>query len=232
MNLFSRIALTGLLAVAVVGCSTPAENGPEHAFVAANSFPIRVEPQVATLVVQMDADGQGLMPGEADRIVAFADVWKSRGHGALSVSAPRGTTNEVKAQSAVKSVHKILSSQAIAKSAVRTSHYKGAANDPDAPITLSFVTDVAVGPECGTDWSQNLASAPRNLPWAEFGCSTQSNFAAVLEDPRDLQRARGFDKADAGRRATVMQKYRDGKGTATEVDAQKDSGYVSELKTE
>lgn len=232
MNLFSRMAITGFLAAAVAGCATPAENGPEHAFVAEKSFPIRVEPQVATLVVQVDADGHGLLPGEADRIVSFAGEWKSRGHGALSVSAPSGTANASKAQSAIQAINKILSAQEISKSAIRASTYRGAANDTDAPITLSFVTDVAVGPECGTDWSQNMAAAPRNLPWSEFGCSTQSNIAAVLEDPRDLQRPRGSDKADAMRRTTVVQKYREGKSTATEVQADKDSGNVSEMKAE
>ncbi|NJN37124.1 MAG: hypothetical protein HC794_08815 [Nitrospiraceae bacterium] len=48
------------------------------------------------------------------------------------------------------------------------------------------MTYVATAAECGSNWTENLAFAPRNLPWPEFGCSTQHNFAAIVANPRDL----------------------------------------------
>ncbi|MEQ1755248.1 MAG: CpaD family pilus assembly protein [Micropepsaceae bacterium] len=230
MKVFSRFAVIGLLAASVAGCATPAENSAANHYDAGKAFPIRVEPQIATLVVLVDSEGGGIVRGEQDRIQAFAEQWKARGHGALSVSVPTGTANQASANSAMSQVAKILSESDIGKKSFRVSSYKGAANDSDAPITLSFITDVAVAPECGTDWSENMAFTPRNLPWADFGCSSQHNLAAMIEDPRDLDHPRATDKADAMRRSTVLQKYRQGEATYTTLTGTRDSGVVSDMK--
>lgn len=232
MKIFSRLALVGLFAASVSGCATPAENSAANYYDAEKAFPIKVEPQIATLVVLVDADGSGIVRGEEDRIAAFAELWKARGHGALSATVPSGTANQSSASSAMNQVAKILSANNISKKSVRVSTYKGAANDDDAPITLSFVTDVAVAAECGTDWSENLGFNPRNLPWADFGCSSQHNLAAMIEDPRDLDHPRAGDKADAMRRGTVLQKYRQGEPTYTTLTGTRDSGVVSDMKTQ
>jgi len=52
----------------------------------------------------------------------------------------------------------------------------------------------------------------------------------MLEDPRDLDHPRATDKADALRRNTVLQKYRAGEPTYTNITAKTDSGSVSDMK--
>ena len=228
MKRLSRIILLGLIAASAAGCASPAENGQVNLSDSRSNFPIKVEPQVATLTVQVDRDGQGIMRGDDDRIIAFAEQWKARGHGLLSIAAPGGTANQSAAKSAVNDVHRILAANGVNKSSVRMSVYRGAANDVGAPITLSFITDVASAADCGKDWSENIGFSPRNLPWPEFGCSTQHNFAASLDDPRDLVAPRASDSADASRRATVLQKYRQGVSTQTTA-TEADSGKVSNI---
>jgi pilus assembly protein CpaD len=232
MSLIARFILVGVSAASIVGCASPVENSTAQLFTAEKAYPIKVEPQVVTLVVLVDADGRGLSNGESDRIAAFAEQWKETGHGAITLSAPGGTSNQTRATDALKSVSKLLAGHQVPKPLIKTSIYPGAANDVDAPITLSFVTDTAVAAECGQNWSENMSFTPRNTPWPEFGCSTQHNFAAMLEDPRDLTRPRASDRADAMRRGTVLKKYREGTGTATTVEGDKDSGYVSDLNKE
>jgi type IV pilus biogenesis protein CpaD/CtpE len=56
---------------------------------------------VATLVVLVDPDGRGIVGGEDEGIVSFAEQWKLRGHGAMTVTVPRGTANEADAQAAI-----------------------------------------------------------------------------------------------------------------------------------
>jgi pilus assembly protein CpaD len=74
-----------------------------------------------------------------------------------------------------------------------------------------------------------MAFAPRNLPWPEFGCSSQHNLAAIIEDPRDLERPRTLDKPDALRRSDMLQKYRKGQPTYTKRSSDEDSGQVSKV---
>jgi pilus assembly protein CpaD len=230
MRGFKSLAVLVVLAASVTGCASPAENSVAQLYSAEANFPIKVEPQVATLVVQVDEDGRGIAAGEEDGVRAFAEQWKSRGHGDLSITVPKGTANDVDARDAAADVAKILKSAGVDAGSIQVADYKGAANDANAPLTLSFVADTAVAAECGQNWSENMAFTPRNQPWPDFGCSTQHNLAAMVEDPRDLEHPHATDKADALRRNTVLQKYRAGEPTYTNITTKNDSGAVSDIK--
>jgi pilus assembly protein CpaD len=49
-----------------------------------------------------------------------------------------------------------------------------------------------------------------NRPYYNFGCSTQQNLAAMVENPEDLVQPRASTPAYAARRQTVIEKYRKG----------------------
>jgi len=232
MRGFKSLAVLVVLAASVTGCATPAENSVAQLYSVQKNFPIKVEPQVATLVVEVADDGRGLAVGEDDNIRSFAEQWKSRGHGGMSITVPKGTANDADAQSAVGAVTKILKSAGVDRGSIQVANYKGAANDANAPLTLSFVADMAVAVECGQNWSENMAFTPRNQPWPDFGCSSQHNLAAMIEDPRDLDHPHPADKADAERRNTVLQKYRKGEPTYTDVTGTRDTGLASDMKTQ
>jgi pilus assembly protein CpaD len=83
----------------------------------------------------------------------------------------------------------------------------------EAPIIVSFARYEARAPECAPLWEQDLAHQSNNQPWESFGCATQANLAAMVEDPADLLRPRASDPRDSGRRDTVMEAYREGDTT-------------------
>lgn len=227
----NRIALSialGFVGIAASACtSPPLTNGPGQLADVQTAYPITVEPQVATLVVRVDDGLQALGRGEDQRVRAFVDQWKARGQGMLNAASPTGTPNQAAATAALGQIKKLLAAHGVEKGSVQYTSYRPAEGDNQAPITLSFVTYVATAVECGGDWSENLAFTPRNLPWPEFGCSTQHNFAAIVADPRDLIEPRSSDPADALRRGTVMEKYRAGMPTRTSDDSDASSGQVS-----
>jgi pilus assembly protein CpaD len=230
MNRIAPFIALGLVGIAATACTRPPlTNGPQQLVNIEEAYPITVEPQVATLVVQVDEGLQSIGRGEGDRVRAFVDHWKARGQGMLNAAAPTGTPNQAAAASALSQLKKLLAAHGVDKGSVQYSSYRPAAGDTDAPITLSFVTYVASAAECGRDWSQNLAFTPRNLPWPEFGCSTQHNMAAAISDPRDLIEPRASDSADPARRSTVLEKYRRGEPTRTTADSDADSGKVSKV---
>lgn len=218
------------LAAAVTACtSPPLTNGPRQLADVEAAHPITVEPQVATLVVAVDDGLQSLGRGEDQRVRAFVEHWKARGQGVLNAASPTGTPNQAAVAAALGQIKKVLAANGVGKNSVQYSSYKPADGDNQAPITLSFVTYVATAPECGGNWSENLSFNPRNLPWPEFGCSTQHNFAAIIADPRDLIEPRTSDPADAMRRSTVLEKYREGTATRTQDDSGAGSGQVSSV---
>jgi pilus assembly protein CpaD len=226
MNHTFRLFALGLIGFSAAACTNPATNGPQHAMPIDQVYPITVEPQVATLVVRVDEGLQSIARGEEARVQVFAERWKTRGQGMLNVAAPTGGPNQAAAAAAAEELRHILAESGIDGASMQFSSYRAADGDARAPITLSFVTYAAHAAECGVDWSSNLSYSPRNLPWPEFGCSTQHNFAAIVSDPRDLIEPAPSEAIDANRRATVFEKYRKGELTGAK-RAEDASGEVA-----
>ena len=228
MKNFLRFMALGLVGVAAASCTNPATNGPAQAFDVDKVYPITVEPQVATLVVQVDEGLQNVARGEDQRVRAFAQRWQMRGQGLLNAATPTGTTSQAATASALAQVKLILADSGVDMKSVQFTTYPAANGQTNAPITLSFVTYAATAAvDCGKNWSQNMAYTPRNMPWPEFGCSTQHNMAAIISDPRDLVEPRTSDSPDPNRRSTVLEMYRAGKQTVTPSTDKSDSGEVS-----
>jgi pilus assembly protein CpaD len=231
MNRTSPLFALALAGVAASGCTAPPlNNDSRHLYSAEQRFPIVVEPQVVTLAVRTDGDLASLARGEDVRIAAFAQRWKARGQGLLNVATAGGASND----GAVAQLRKVLASNGVDKKSMHFSSYPPATGEENPPITLSFVAYAATASECGQDWSQNMGFSPRNLPWAEFGCATQRNVAAVVADPRDLIEPRTSDPADAQRRSIVIsEKYQNGLLTRAEgSDDDADSGRTSKVGNE
>jgi pilus assembly protein CpaD len=220
-----RLLALGVVAVGAAGCATPLVNGGGQSLSPQERFPITVEPQVVTMAVSVDDGMQRLAPGESDRVRAFAERWKARGQGMINAAAPVGSSNRAAAKAGLDEVKRILRAAGVQTAAVNVSSYR-ADNDPRAPITLSFVTLAATAAECGVDWSENLGWTPRNMPWPDFGCTSQHNFAAMVADPRDLIEPRTSDPADAARRSQVLDNHRKGIVTQSQRNAD-DTGIVS-----
>lgn len=224
-----RLMALGLVGLAASACTVPMANTEEQAIAIDQIYPITVEPQVVTLAVGIDDGMQGIARGEDQRIRSFVERWKDRGQGQLNAATPTGGANQAAAWAAMEQVKKVLSKSGVERSSVQFTSYRAAEGDQQAPITISFVTYAASAPECGGDWSENLGYTPRNMPWPEFGCSTQRNMAAVIADPRDLVEPRASETTDSARRSTVLEKYRKGETTGAASTNGADSGAVSKV---
>ncbi|HYE00971.1 MAG TPA: CpaD family pilus assembly lipoprotein [Alphaproteobacteria bacterium] len=77
-----------------------------------------------------------------------------------------------------------------------------------ASLSLAFALRRAVPPECNAvPW---WGYEPLNWPSANFGCATQHNLAAMVEDANDFLVFRPLDPRDVQRGNLVIQKYRRG----------------------
>ena len=67
-----------------------------------------------------------------------------------------------------------------------------------------------------------------NVHYWNFGCASQRNLAAMVENPADLVQPRGETPPYTGRRTTVLDKYHRGESSAT-VYPDKDQGKISDV---
>ena len=94
------------------------------------------------------------------------------------------------------------------------------------PVKLIFEAVIA-SPQCGL-WPEDVSGDWRNHPFYNFGCSTQQNFAEMLDDPRDLEGPHASDPRYDARRDTVFGKYARGEPTAAQ-SSDEEAGKASNI---
>jgi pilus assembly protein CpaD len=209
------LSLAAIFSAALLSGCMPLFKTEKDVFDVEERHPIVVEPDMATVSVPVADKAAGLDPQGARDLRAFLAVYKARGHGPLTVARPLGSSNEKVARRVSDDILRLATEVGVDPIDVMPQTYQVSAGAPSAPVTVSFTRFVAsVGP-CG-DWTHNYASTPRNLEMPNFGCATQNNIAAMLEDPHDLVGPRNLGPADAERRTQVFAKYRKGVTTVTD----------------
>lgn len=207
----SRLPLLLLSVSALTACaSVPTPEGPPVSS-AADRHRIEVT-QTAERIEIPVANGDVALSAEArSTLRTFAGNYLRYGHGALVLSSPSGGANSDSASVLAHETRMALVDSGVSYAAVAGSTYDG--SGAEAPIIVSFARFEAQAPECAPLWEQDLAHQSNNQPWASFGCATQANLAALVEDPADLLRPRNMDPRDGDRRDTVMDAYRAGEQT-------------------
>ncbi len=205
---FFRVA--SLLAVLAAGsCAAPMNDGEGLMDDPIVNHPIDVQPHYHSLKLSFSAPDAGLMPDDAQHFDAFVADFMQHGNGAISISVPAGSD----ATAAIAYFGERLADAGVPRDRilVGTRELSGG----DGRVEIGYIGYGVETAPCG-DWSHNLANTSSNRVSADFGCSTQHNFAAEIADPRDLIAPHPMDASDAPRRATVYDNYRNGKPTAAE----------------
>jgi pilus assembly protein CpaD len=84
-------------------------------------------------------------------------------------------------------------------------------------VRLAFNHIAATTAPCGP-WTDDIMRTETNRHYGSFGCATQQNLAAAVDNPLDLLYPRGLAPADAVRRADVLSKYRTGAKFSSETN--------------
>ncbi len=213
----SRLPLfvLGLTALGACAGVPPPPEGVHPTPTAADLHRIHVTQSAERLEVPVRPGDETLSHADRAQLQRFAGGYLRYGHGALVLSTPSGGANSDTASVLANETRRALVDAGVSYAAVAGSSYD-ASGRADAPIIVSFARYEAHAPECAPLWEQDLAHQSNNQPWESFGCATQANLAALVEDPADLLRPRAEDPRDAGRRDTVMDAYREGSTTHAE----------------
>src|SRR6266702_1444412 len=191
--------------------------------------PIAVTEANRSIVVFVGhARGSLTTPQRAD-VLGLARVWAQEGTGAITVDVPVDTPNSRAAAASCREIQGLLLAGGVPSHAIALHH-----DHPDEPrtlatIRLSYPRMAAVAGPCGV-WPADLGPSiddPRyteNKPYHNFGCASQRNLAAMIDNPADLEQPRSETAAYTARRSAGFEKYRKGETTTTnypEVDKAK-----------
>ena len=218
---FAPLAFAGLLAGCATDSKTP--DGVHEAMVPTEQYPLRVSEDPSQ--IRLAAHPQGLSEGQRAALEGLADRWLQEGGGPVTIRVPNAGVDPRSADVTSGQAATLLRSLGVPGEQIRRVGYE--ASGDGAPIVVAYATYHAEIPRCGLKWG-NLSTNGQNKPMENFGCAVSANMAAQIADPADIAAPRAFAPTDAGRRTTVIDKYRQGDRTSGAVEAGA-SGNVSSL---
>lgn len=216
----AKLALLATFPLVIAGCRH-FDTGPKVAgwsvVEPSQRHPILVSEQPTNLNIRVPVGSSGLTPVQRSRVLEFASAFKSNkgGQSHIVLAVPSSAPNESAAVSAADDIRRLLLHRGFNESEIAVEAYYDERN-PQPPIRLSYLRYVAEGPQCGLNWSENLAKDYKNTHYPEFGCSQQRNLAAQIANPADLLGPRPMDQRYGARRDVIMDKWTNGQTTGAE----------------
>jgi pilus assembly protein CpaD len=208
-------ALAGLAACA----SAPSDEGPSKtSVVETQQWMDRVKVTSAPDEIILAPHATGLSTNQSAALESLLSRWLEAEARELVVTAPN------KAGAMASQIRDRLVMLGAPGARVRVVGFDPVGPEDDT-IRVGFLRYEAQPLKCGQRW-ENLTATRNNTVYDNFGCATAANLAAQVANPEDLVRPRDMDPADAGRRGTVLGKYRKGELTTAAKDDQA-SGTIS-----
>ena len=148
------------------------------------------------------------------------------------IELPTATKNEIAAANALHETRAILSAAGVPPHVIEVRPYRSVDPRKLATLKLNYSTMVADAGPCGTLARRSRPHlrppAQRERSVFQFGCATQRNLAAMVDNKADLVQPRSEVPPYTGRRTTVLDKYHRGEPTQT-IDPDKSKGKISEV---
>jgi pilus assembly protein CpaD len=189
--------------------------------------PIAITEANRSIVVFVGHGRGGLTASQRDDVAGLARTWVREGTGAVVADLPVDTPNAKAASMTFGEIRSVFTAGGVPSQGITLHHYHPADPQAFAPIRLSYTKIAATAGPCGL-WPEDLGpninnpAYNENKPYYNFGCASQRNLAAVIDNPSDLVQPRSETPAYTIRRSEGFEKYRKGEPTATQYpDAEK-----------
>ena len=207
-----RVAAAAACALFVCGCNTDQQvaGAPEVSADYRLRHPITLQEADHTLEIFIGSNRGELNPTQRAQVLAFGLGWKREATGGIVVDRPVGSSNEHASADAMREIVSILAASGLPPQSVVVQTY--AATGPNlATVRISYPRIRAQAGPCGL-WPNDIGPSMNrdyfeNQPPWNYGCATQRNLAAEVDNPADLVQPRGETAAYTMRRTTVFQKY-------------------------
>ena len=180
--------------------------------------PITITEAERTLQIFIGSNRGELTAEQRAELLAFAQTWKQEATGGVLIDLPTGTVNEGAAAGALREIQSILAATGVPPKAMMVRKYPANART-QATVRITYPKITAQAGPCGM-WPEDIGPSYNrdyfeNQPHWNFGCASQRNLAAMVENPSDLVQPQHETPPYTMRRTKVLQKYRDGESTAT-----------------
>jgi pilus assembly protein CpaD len=182
--------------------------------------PIAIQESDQSIAVFVGHARGGLSASQRADVIGLAQTWLREGTGAINIDVPTDTPNAPAAADSSREIQSLLSAAGVPPRGIVVRHYHP--DDPRqlAAIRLNYPRISAVAGPCGL-WPEDLGPSIKNKTYFEnksyynFGCASQRNLAAMVDNPSDLAQPRSETPSYTTRRTEAFQKYRAGATTAT-----------------
>jgi pilus assembly protein CpaD len=217
------LAVSGI-AIALAGCKT---NIDRHEITGSvpedyrTVHPISIEEAVETLDIPVGLNSERLPGAVKSNIEAFARGYRASGSATIAIVSPSGSPNETIAAYMSYAIADVLIGSGVSPKAIDHRVYKAGPTENSAPVRMAYARIAARTAPCGP-WPDQVAKTGQNKNYYAFGCASQRNLAAMVDNPLDLLYPRGMSPPDATRRATVLEKYQ--KGEIYQTDYSREPG--------
>ena len=182
--------------------------------------PIAVEEADRSIVVFVGRGRGGLSGAQRADVMYLGQTWMREGTGVISIDVPVNTPNARAAEDSLREIKATLAAVGLPPRAANVRQYRPEDPRHMAAIRLSYPKISAVAGPCGL-WPEDIGPSIHNKgyfdnkPYYNFGCSSQRNLAAMVDNPSDLVQPRPETPAYTPRRGMAFEKYRKGSTTAT-----------------
>lgn len=182
--------------------------------------PIAVTEANQSIVVFVGRGRGGLSAPQRTDVAGLAHNWMREGTGAIIADVPIDTANARAAAASYQEIRSVLMAGGVPSRAITVHHYHPDDSRTLPTIRLSYPKISAIAGPCGL-WPQDLGPNIDNVAYNEnrsyhnFGCATQRNLAAMIDNPADLEQPRPESVAYTSRRNIAFEKYRKGVSTTT-----------------
>jgi pilus assembly protein CpaD len=182
--------------------------------------PIAVQEGNRSIVIFVGQARGGLSAPQRNDVMGLAQSWVREGTGAVIADVPVNTANARAAAATYREIRSLLASGGVPSSAIMLRQYQPEDLRTLPTIKLSYPKISATAGPCGL-WPEDLGpnlqdtGYNENRPYHNFGCATQRNLAAMVDNPADLVQPRPETPAYTMRRNAAFEKYRKGTSTTT-----------------
>jgi pilus assembly protein CpaD len=224
------VAGVGLLACA---CQTDQQTAaaPDVPYDYRMRHPITLTEAERTLQIFIGSNRSALTAQQRAEVLAFAQTWKREATGGVLIDVPVGTANAQASAGALHEVQSILAATGVPPDTMMVRNYP-ASTTALAPVRVTYPKITAQAGPCGI-WPADIGPSFNrdyfeNQPSWNFGCSTQRNLAAMVENPSDLVQPHTETPVSTMRRNVALEKYRTGQSPATQYPSA-NAGKISDL---
>jgi pilus assembly protein CpaD len=214
-------ALAGL--AVVLGACTHTDQGVTTANLPDDyrqRHPIVIQEADRSVVIFVGQARGGLSAAQRADVMGLAQLWLHEGTGAIVADVPVDTPNARTAADSFREIQATLAAAGVPPRGIKLRHYHPQDPRQLATIRLNYPKISAVAGPCGL-WPEDLGPSIHNNNYFEnrsyynFGCASQRNMAAMVDNPSDLEQPQSETPAYTTRRTEAFEKYRKGNTTTT-----------------